>query len=32
MIYRATLIPDATARIAKWRGMFQELTARTRCS
>jgi glycosyltransferase involved in cell wall biosynthesis len=25
MIYRVTLIPDATARIAKWRRMFREL-------
>ncbi|MGP8027133.1 MAG: glycoside hydrolase family 99-like domain-containing protein [Acidocella sp.] len=25
MIYRITLIPDATARIAKWRRMFSEL-------
>lgn len=25
MIYRVTLIPDATARIAKWRRMFSEL-------
>ena len=25
MIYRVTLIPDATARIAKWRKMFREL-------
>ena len=25
MIYRATLIPDAAARIAKWRRMFEDL-------